>query len=122
MTTGTSGALCSLLPTNTREEVPDDSPTSPSLLIPVAYMDAIASLHPATTGIPSINPVSSAASFVTVPMMSSIFLIGGITLSKSTPITFPISSDHFIVFASKHCVLAAWSISVTNTPVSFILI
>ena len=58
VTTGISGALFTSLPTNTKEVVPEDSPAYPNLLIPVACIDAIASLQPATTGIPAINPVT----------------------------------------------------------------
>ena len=71
VTTGRSGALLISLPTNTKEVVPEDSPASPKRLIPVAYMAAMASLQPATTGIPAIKPVSFAASSVTKPIISS---------------------------------------------------
>ena len=61
VTTGISNGLFSLLPTNTNEVVPEDSPASPNLDMPVAYKLAIASEHPATTGIPAFKPVSAAA-------------------------------------------------------------
>ena len=118
VTTGMSGALFTSLPTNTRDVVPDDSPASPRRLIPVACMDAMASLHPATTGIPAISPVSLAASSVTNPMISSTNFSGGSISLRSTPMTSPISSDHCIVPISRHCVLDAWSISVVITSVN----
>ena len=107
MTTGISGALFVSLPTNTSDVVPDDSPASPRRLMPVACIDAMASLQPAMTGIPSSSPVSSAASSVTNPMISSTSLGFGSIASKSTPITSPISLDHSIVLISMHCVLVA---------------
>ena len=117
VTTGTSHALALFALAKTKEEVPALSPASPSLLSPMAYIDAMASEQPATTGVPSARPVCLAASFVTVPIISVHLATRGISLFKSTPMAAPISSAHFSVDRFISWVREAVSTSIVSSPV-----
>ena len=101
-TSGSVVGVLVILPAKTREEVPEDYPASPIRLKPMAYMDAIASLAPATTGIPLARPVSAAASSVIVPMISLICRGFERSWFKSAQITRLISSDHCKLVISRH--------------------
>ncbi len=77
----------------TTPEVPREAVITPGSRAPVPTAVAAWSPPPATTGVPAIRPVASAASCVTVPVTSVPSKVGGIH-AAGMPSASSISDDH----------------------------